>query len=763
MTRKPTKSRKRSTKSALKDPFAEREARKYERPIPSREAILDWCEHMDRPLLFEELADGLSLRSTVDIEALSRRLGAMLRDGQLVQNRRGEYCVVRRLALVAGTVIGHRDGFGFLKPDEGGDDLFLPPRQMRSLIHGDRAVVRVQGVDSRGRPEGSLVDVLERNTHELAGRFMEEHGICFLIPDNPRIPHRILVPANERGSAQRGQMVVVELTRQPDKESEAIGRVTRILGERHAPGMEVELAIHAHGLPHQWPADVLTDMRTFDADVPEDAKHGRLDLRDTPLVTIDGEDARDFDDAVFCEPVRGGFRLIVAIADVSHYVHPGSALDMEARNRGTSVYFPDRVIPMLPEGLSNGLCSINPHVDRLCLACEMRISHDGEVTRVRFHEAVMRSHARLTYTKVAAMLVEGDGGLRKQYSEVVQHLDNLHALYRVFSKTRARRGAIEFDSTETRIVFGDDRRILRIDPLVRNDAHRLIEECMIAANVEAAKFLHKHNMPTLFRVHAGPNVDRLTELRAFLHTVGLSLGGGDAPEAMHYAKLLAKVAERPDRSLIEMVLLRSLAQAVYSPHNVGHFGLALPYYAHFTSPIRRYPDLLVHRAIRHVLRSGTHKTFIYSPMQMDSLGNHCSMTERRADEATRDAVAWLKADYMKDHIGKEFDGIITGVTPFGVFVQLDGLFIEGLVHVTSLPNDYYTHDPAGHRMIGERSGRVYRLTDPVRVQVANVNLDERKIDFELVSGPRGGHARKTPPAKKPGKKKKQSRQARHRR
>ncbi|HET7649438.1 MAG TPA: ribonuclease R [Gammaproteobacteria bacterium] len=733
MTRKPARSRKRSTKTAVKDPFAEREARKYERPIPSREAILDWCEHMDRPLLFEELADGLRLRSTTDIEALSRRLGAMLRDGQLVQNRRGEYCVVRRLALVAGTVIGHRDGFGFLKPDEGGDDVFLPPRQMRSLIHGDRAVVRVQGVDSRGRPEGSLVDVLERNTHELAGRFMEEHGICFLIPDNPRIPHRVLVPGHERGNAQRGQMVVVELTRQPDKETEAIGRVTRILGERHAPGMEVELAIHAHGLPHQWPADVLTDMRGFDAEVPADAKRDRLDLRDTPLVTIDGEDARDFDDAVFCEPVRGGFRLIVAIADVSHYVHPGTALDLEARNRGTSVYFPDRVIPMLPEGLSNGLCSINPDVDRLCLACEMRISHDGEVTRTRFHEGVMRSHARLTYTKVAAMLVERDNGLRKQYSAVVPHLENLHALYRVLSKTRARRGAIEFDSTETRIVFGDDRRILRIDPLVRNDAHRLIEECMIAANVEAAKFLHKHNMPTLFRVHAGPNVDRLTELRAFLHTVGLSLGGGDAPEAIHYAKLLAKVMARPDKSLIEMVLLRSLAQAVYSPHNVGHFGLALPYYAHFTSPIRRYPDLLVHRAIRHVLRGGTHKSFIYSPMQMDSLGNHCSMTERRADEATRDAVAWLKADYMKDHIGKEFDGIITGVTPFGVFVQLNGLFIEGLVHVTSLPNDYYTHDPAGHRMIGERSGRVYRLTDPVSVRVASVNLDERKIDFELVN------------------------------
>ncbi|MGH8372270.1 MAG: ribonuclease R [Gammaproteobacteria bacterium] len=757
MTKKPAKRQKRARKSSHQDPFAEREAQKYARPIQSREAILDWLEEADRPLLFEQIAHGLGLKDTVDIEALSRRLGAMLRDGQLVQNRRGEFCLVKRLALIAGTVIGHRDGFGFLKPDEGREDVFLPPRQMRSLIHGDRAMVRVQGLDARGRPEGSLVDVLERNTHELAGRFVEEHGISFVIPDNPRIPHRVLVPSAERGEARNGQMVVVELTRQPDKRSEAIGKVARILGERHAPGMEVELAIHAHGLPHLWPADVNKDMQAFGEEVPDAAKQDRLDLRATPLVTIDGEDARDFDDAVFCEQVRGGFRLIVAIADVSHYVYPNTALDLEARNRGTSVYFPDRVIPMLPEGLSNGLCSIKPDVDRLCLVCEMRVNEQGEVTRSSFHEAVMRSHARLTYNKVAGILVERDKTLRDRYKALVPQLENLHELYKVLSKARAKRGAIDFDSTETRIVFGDDRRILRIEPVTRNDAHRLIEECMIAANVEAAKFLHKHEMPTLYRVHAGPNTDKLTELRSFLHTIGLSLGGGDEPQAAHYAKLLVKVKERPDKSLIETVLLRSLSQAVYSPHNIGHFGLALKSYAHFTSPIRRYPDLLVHRAIRHVLRNGTLKNFLYSPMQMDSLGNHCSMTERRADEATRDAVAWLKADYMKDRVGDEFDGIITGVTPFGLFVQLNDLYIEGLVHVTSLPNDYYTHDSAGHRMVGERTGQVYRLTDAIRVRVASVNLDERKIDFELLGAPRTKHAQKAPRAKKPRANKKRRR------
>lgn len=754
MARKPTKSPRGRRKSSPKDPYAEREARKYARPIQSREAILDWFERAGRPLQFDELAGGLKLNDTVDLEALSRRLGAMVRDGQLVQNRRGEYCLINRLAVVAGSVIGHRDGFGFLKPDECGDDIFLPPRQMRALIHGDRAMVRVQGTDARGRPEGSLVDVLERNTHELAGRFVEEHGISFVVPDNPRIPHRVLVPVPDRGKAQNGQMVVVELTRQPDKYSEAIGRVAQILGERHSPGMEVELALHAHGLPNLWPADVLNDMQRFGEFVPEEAKQNRLDLRTTPLVTIDGEDARDFDDAVYCEAVRGGFRLIVAIADVSHYVHPGSALDLEARNRGTSVYFPDRVIPMLPEGLSNGLCSINPDVDRLCLACEMRINQKGEVTRASFHEAVMRSHARLTYTKVARILIEQDASLREQYEEVVPRLEALYDLYKVFRKTRNQRGAIDFDSTETRIVFGPDRRVQRIEPVHRNDAHRLIEECMISANVEAARFLHKHKMPTLYRVHAGPDSDRLLELRNFLHTVGLKLGGGEQPQAKDYAKLLGKVQERPDKSLIEMVLLRSLAQAVYSPHNIGHFGLALESYAHFTSPIRRYPDLLVHRAIRHVIRGGHHKDFLYSPMHMDSLGNHCSMTERRADEATRDAVAWLKADYMKDRIGEEFSGIITGVTPFGLFVQLEGLFIEGLVHVTSLPNDYYIHDPSGHRMVGERSGQVYRLTDTIRVRVTNVNLDERKIDFEPLGQSRGngGRAGKPPRSKKPGRK-----------
>ena len=752
------KKKPRSHKNARRppDPYAEREAQKYERPIASREAILHWLEKAGKPLRFERLAQDLHLRNTDELEALSRRLAAMLRDGQLVQNRGDEYCLVKLLPLVAGTVIGHRDGFGFLKPDEGGDDVFLPPRQMRTLMHGDRALVRVQGRDARGRAEGSLVDVLERNTHEVAGRYVEEHGVSFVQPDNSRIAHTVLVPAAERHGARTGQMVVVEITQQPDKQSEPIGRVTRILGERHAPGIEVELAVHAHGLPHEWPADVLREIGAFDESVPEAAKPGRLDLRTTPLVTIDGEDARDFDDAVYCERKGNGFRLLVAIADVSHYVQPGNALDLEARNRGTSVYFPDRVIPMLPEILSNGLCSIKPQVDRLCLVCEMQITADGHISQARFHEGLMRSAARFTYTQVAAVLVDKDERLRREHARLVPHLEDLYALYHALAKARAKRGAIDFDSTETRIIFGEDRKVASIKPLVRNDAHRLIEECMIAANVEAAHFLEKHQIPTLYRVHASPDADGLKDVRLFLGTLGLSLGGGQKPEAMHYEKLLDKVRTRPDKALIQTVLLRSLSQAVYGPDNIGHFGLALSHYAHFTSPIRRYPDLLVHRAIRHVLRGGTAKNFYYSTSQMVNLGAHCSMTERRADEATRDATDWLKAEYMQDKVGEEFEGFITSVLAFGLFVQLKELYVEGLIHVTSLPSDYYTFDAAGHRMVGERSGRVYRLTDPIRVRVSNVNLEQHKIDFEPVVS-RQDERRHTPTARRPKKNRRKKR------
>jgi len=731
------------------DPQAERETEKYARPIPSRELIMETLKEQGVPLMREQLAEVFQLSDEEDLEALRRRLNAMERDGQLVLNRRRGYGLVEKLDLVRGRIIAHPDGFGFLVPDEGGDDLFMSPRQMRSVFHGDRAVARVTGLDQRGRREGAIVEVIERNTQRVVGRFYCENGVCFVVPDSKRITQDISISNDGQGNARQGQIVTVDIIEQPSFRSRPIGRVAEVLGDHMAPGMEIDIAIRSHDLPLTWPQAVQAEIAGLKPEVTEASKQGREDLRKTPLVTIDGVDSRDFDDAVFCERKAKGWRLLVAIADVAHYVEPDTALDKEAFARGNSVYFPERVIPMLPEILSNGLCSLNPQVDRLCMVCEMYINEDGRITRSRFLEGLMRSHARLTYDQVAKVLVDRDPAERKKLGDLVPHLEELQRLYQVLRKERSKRGAIDFETTETRIVFGTDRKIERIVPVIRNDAHKLIEECMIAANVASARFLANSKMPTLFRVHQGPKIEKLTALREFLKEIGLSMRGGDKPEPLHYAELLAKLQDRPDAHLIQTVMLRSLSQAKYNPENVGHFGLALEQYLHFTSPIRRYPDLLVHRAIRHVIRSkagkglikralgrmlqtGSGAGFHYTTADMLVLGEHCSTTERRADEATRDAVDWLKCEYMLDKVGDEFDGIISSVTSFGIFVELKEIYVEGLVHVTALKNDYYHFDPAGHRLRGERSGTMYRLTDGVRVKVVRVNLDERKVDFELV-------------------------------
>jgi ribonuclease R len=737
------------------DPARAREQERYEHPVPSREMILRHLAEHGGPAALEELLRGFALTDVRDHEAMRRRLGAMIRDGQLVQNRKGAYGVTARMDLVHGSVVGHRDGFGFLQPDDGGEDVFLSPRQMRSVLHGDRALVRITGLDPRGRREGALVDVLEHRTTRVVGRYSEERGIGVVIPDNPRISQDIMIPAADRSGARNGLIVTAEIVQPPSKRTQPIGRIVEVLGEHMAPGMEIDIAIRAHNLPFEWPEEVEHESARFGADVPEAQKQGRLDLRGMPLVTIDGADARDFDDAVHCEPVRDGWRLWVAIADVSAYVARDTALDREAMLRGNSVYFPQRVIPMLPEVLSNGLCSLNPQVDRLCMACEMHVDERGQVTAARFHNAVMRSKARLTYDQVAEMLGDASAAARLGFQDLLPHIRSLHAVFKALFSARQARGAIDFESQETRVIFGQDRKIEDIVPVQRNEAHRLIEECMIAANVQAALFLQKHGMPTLYRVHAGPEADRLQALREFLKEVGLTLGGGDSPTPRHYARLLETARRRPDARLIQTVLLRSLAQAVYSPDDSGHFGLALESYAHFTSPIRRYPDLLVHRAIRHVLARGRANDFPYGHADMQSLGTQCSMTERRADEATRDALSWLKCEYMTDRVGEEFDGMVTAVVPFGLFVELDRVYVEGLVHVSSLPNDYYHFEPRSHSMRGERTGRTWRLADKMRVRVVRVSLDERKIDFEPVTSMSAtGHVQRrgAKPASKPHRK-----------
>jgi len=709
-------------------------------------------EAAGRPLTAAGLFERLSVSGDAERSALHGRLRAMIRDGQLITNRRGEYCLVGHTAVIVGTVSGHRDGYGFVAPDAGGDDVYLPPREMREVIHGDRVAVRISRTDERGRAEGRLVEVVERNTREVVGRYVHESGLGFVIPDNPRISHTVAIPPRGRAGAKPGQIVVAELTEQPGRGTQPIGMIVEVLGDAGAPGIETDIAIRAHGLPFRWPQEALDEAEGWGDRVRPSAKRERLDLRDLPLVTIDGADAKDFDDAVWCEPDGKGFRLIVAIADVSHYVRPGSALDDEARERGTSVYFSRKVIPMLPESLSNGLCSLNPHVDRLCMVCDMRIGPGGKVVSSTFHEAVMRSAARLTYDEVAGILVEGDPALRRRYDQLVPHLEHLHGVWRALARARSRRGAIDFDLPEVRMIFDPKGRVARVEPRERNDAHRIIEECMIAANVEAAKFLEGHRLPTLFRVHAGPDEDKLGELKAFLGAFGISLPTRERLEPRHVSDIVRQVAGRPDAALIETVVLRSMKQAVYQPQNVGHFGLALNGYAHFTSPIRRYPDLLVHRAIRHALSGGTPGDFAHAPGEMEQLGRHCSACERRADEATREAMDWLKCEFMRDRVGEEFDVIVTGVVDFGLFVQIPEYQIDGLVHVSSLGGDYYQRDAVHHRLVGERTGKVFRLTDRLTVRLVRVNLDDRKIDFELSgSEPSRGGSRGEPRDKSRGK------------
>ncbi|MGD8207583.1 MAG: ribonuclease R, partial [Thiohalocapsa sp.] len=604
--------RKRSQTARDLDPHQQREAKKYKNPIPSREFILDQLAENGAPMDFDEVSAALDLTDDEDLTALERRLGAMVRDGQLVRNRRNAFCLVNKRDLIAGRVIGHPDGFGFVKPDDGGDDLYLYPKEMRGMFHGDRVVVRVTGRDRRGRLEGAVVEVLERGTRSVVGRLYSESGVGFVVPDNKRLTHEVIIPSDRLLDARQGQIVVAEITDQPTKRTPPIGRVTEVLGDHMGPGMETAIALRTHELPVDWPETVEQQIAGLSAEVPESAKAGRTDLRAIPLVTIDGADARDFDDAVYCERKPKGWKLLVCIADVSAYVTPDSALDREALNRGNSVYFPDQVIPMLPEVLSNGLCSINPSVDRLCMACELYVNRDGKVTRSRFFEAVMRSHARFTYDEVAAMIVDGDGALSERYADLLPHLFELHALFQALHGARQARGAIDFDTIETKFVFNDEKRIADIVPVRRNDAHRLIEECMLAANVAAARLFQRKRMPALFRIHETPSEEKLSDLREFLAELGLNLPGGNKPSAKDYATLLESVRSRSDAHLIQTVLLRSMQQAMYSSDNVGHFGLAYDAYTHFTSPIRRYPDLIVHRIIKHVLAGGTAADLDYS-------------------------------------------------------------------------------------------------------------------------------------------------------
>ncbi len=712
------------------DPDAASEASRYENPVASRRLLLDTIKEqgtMTMTAIFRHLEVAKDQE-----EGVSRRLNAMVRDGQLIRNRRGGFLPVDDKHLIKGHVIAHPDGFGFLVPDEGGEDLFLHGKQMQTLLHGDRAVVTVAGIDRRGRREGAVVSVIERANTTLVGRLFEDEGVAFVVADNKRITQDIVIPEENLNGAKTGQIVKIEITRQPTFRRQAIGKVIDVIGDHMAPGMEIEIAIHSHGLPSVFSGEVLDQAQALGEQVREQDKRGRVDLRDTPLVTIDGADARDFDDAVFCEATGKGWRLLVAIADVAHYVPMDTPLDKEAYERATSVYFPGRVVPMLPEALSNGLCSINPEVDRLCMVCEMFVNREGEVDSFRFFEAVMRSHARLTYKQVAQAL-QGDADSQASIARLMPQVEELSRMFQRMEQARQRRGAIDFDTTETIIEFTDQQRISRIRPSERNDAHKIIEECMIAANVCAAKYIAKSKLPCLYRDHEGPTDEKLEDLRGFLRDLDLRLGEPQRKiEPKDYARLSEEIRERDDRKTIQTLMLRSMKQAVYKAENNGHFGLALSHYAHFTSPIRRYPDLLVHRALKHIIHQRAYRDYAYGMEQMAKMGEHCSANERRANEASRDAESALKCEYMLDKIGKRYRGHITSVLPFGVFVELDEEYVEGLVHITSLPKDFYEFDPAAHLLRGEKHGRTFAMNDAVTIEVVRVDMDERKIDFEVV-------------------------------
>ncbi|MGQ5521886.1 ribonuclease R [Chitinimonas sp. PSY-7] len=698
--------------------------------MPSRTYILKILAENGMPMLPEELVALFAIQPD-ESELFSRRLNAMAREGEVVINRKGAICIAEKLDLIKGRVQGHPDGFGFVVPDDGTPDLFIGPKEMHKVLHRDRVMVREIGVDRRGRREGKVVEVLEHVNSRIVGHLHVEKGVSFVLAEDRRIGQEIMISPEGSLAAETGQVVTVELISQPNKYAKPIGKIVEVLGNYADAGMEIEIALRKHDLPHVFSAAAEQQARKTakkvlkkDWRTVEGLK--REDLREVPLVTIDGETARDFDDAVYAEPAGKGWRLVVAIADVSHYVQPKDALDQVSYERGNSVYFPRRVIPMLPEALSNGICSLNPDVERCCMVCDMQIDTKGVVKEYRFYPAVMLSKARFTYTEVAEILKKPRGKAARARKGLVKHLQNLYGLYQTMLKARSARGAIEFETTETQMIFNDAGKIDRIEPVQRNDAHRLIEECMLAANVCAANFLGQNKHASLYRVHEGPTERKLENLRRFLGEHGLSLGGGDEPHASDYAALMGVVKQRPDVSLMQTMLLRSMQQAVYSPEQQGHFGLAYDAYTHFTSPIRRYPDLLVHRAIKAVL---TGKTYI--PGNWIEIGAHCSSTERRADEATRDVQNWLKCYFMRDRIGEVYEGVISAVTSFGVFVLLDGLFVEGLVHISELGSDYFHCDDAKHVLRGEHSGKSFGLTDRITIKVARVDLETSKIDFVL--------------------------------
>ncbi|MDO5091088.1 MAG: ribonuclease R [Cardiobacteriaceae bacterium] len=736
------------------DPHYAREQRKYgANPLPSREYILSWLAEQGKLMTFRQMAEAFALDDE-QATFFEHRLKAMISAGQLLRNRQGRFGLASKMDLVRGQVIAHPEGYGFFAPDSDEPDGFIAPKYMQELMHGDRILARVQFVGRDGRKDYAPVEILERGQKRLVGKLVQRHGIWSVVPENRRLTQPVIIPAGDLHGAKNGQIVLAEITEYPARHQQPIGRIASVLGEALAAGMEVTVAIANHNIPHEFSEATAAQVAKLPDELRREDYQGRLDLRHLPFVTIDGINSRDFDDAVFAEKRGDNYRLYVAIADVSHYVPAASPLDDDAYERGTSVYFPDRVIPMLPEKLSTGLCSLNPQVDRLALVCELTIAPDGSTKRSKFHQAVIHSHCRFTYETVEEILFERIETVRDNFKALLKPLEALHEVYDILLAARKARHTIEFDMSEAEFYYDSEGKIESIAERKRLNSHKLIEECMIAANVAAARFLHKQKLPGLYRVHDEPSEERLGKFIDFAGKLGLVWRGeAGKVEPRHFSELLDAARARNDHHLVEKMMLRSMAQAVYSPENRGHFGLALDSYAHFTSPIRRYPDLLLHRAITHHLQGGSKKDYRYSPESMAEKGKHCSMAERRADDATRDAMDFLKCEFMSHRLGETFSGRISAVTSFGFFVTLDDFFIDGLVHISTLTNDYYHFDADHLTLTGERSGMRFAMMDAVDIRVAKVDIDDKKIDFELIArdGIPLAKGKAAKPAKKPAK------------
>ncbi|EPE37210.1 ribonuclease R [Candidatus Photodesmus anomalopis] len=727
------------------DPFLFRESKKYKNPIPSREFILAYLDKLQTPIDHNSLFKELNLSRKEHYKALRLRLRAMERDGQLILINRYHYALPYKCETMKGFVIGHRHGYGWFRPEgqiSNHIDVFLPHHQMRTIIHGDYVLVRSFCAYKNARKEGRVLQLLKQCKDQIVGRLFFKNNTKYVLANDSRINRDILIPDDDSSNAQVGNIVVVEIINRNEHCAKGIiGKIIEVLGESMLPGIAIKVALLTHKIPNIWPDNVekeISNFLNFSGKISEKSKKGRLDLRDLPFITIDDEDAHDFDDAVFCKARKnGGWRLWVAVADVSYYVHPNSYIDKEAINRGNSVYLPSRVIPMLPEVLSNGLCSLKPKVDRLCLICEISISDMGKLLDYKHYEAIISSHKRFTYNEVSAIL-NGDKVLRILYNPFIRHLEELHKMYKVLKNARNHRGSIEFDVFATKIIFSCRYKIDRIEPIIRNDAHKIVEECMILANIASALLLEKSKIPVLFRIHDSPDNINLKELRIFLDRLGLNLTGGLKPSSKDYANLISKIANHKNKELIQSVLLRSMKQAVYSSNNTGHFGLGLKVYVHVTSPIRRYSDLVLHRLIKYILSQEnntlTNSYYRYSSSDINFYSAQCSMTERRADNVNRMVSDWFKSEYIKDYIGEEFNGIIIHITHFGFFVRLDELYIDGLVHISCLTNDCYKFNLLNQSLIGKNFGINYRLGDIVKVKILSIDSEHSKITLKLVKG-----------------------------